>query len=91
MRRAARGAQLEARSSRREEIETEMDTPDRLDRICPLCGGDNQCAMAGNSPVTECWCVKTAIDHQRLAAIPADARGKRCICPACAGVEGETD
>jgi len=56
-------------------------------KVCPLCGGDNACAMAqAGSPDTPvpCWCTSTAIGAEVLARIPADAVGKACVCRACA-------
>jgi hypothetical protein len=58
-------------------------------RTCPLCGGDNQCAIASGSDPRDCWCREAAIDTAVLARLPAEAVGKVCICPACAGTGGE--
>jgi len=52
-------------------------------RVCPLCGADNQCAVAAGRPVETCWCVGVELDAAALAAIPAASVGKHCICPAC--------
>lgn len=55
---------------------------------CPLCGGDNRCAMeiekATGIPQAACWCMDAAIDPATRAQIPPAARGKACICAACA-------
>ena len=54
---------------------------------CPLCGGDNRCAMelerATGQPQPPCWCVDTAFPPGLLAQLPAEAEGKACICAAC--------
>jgi len=54
---------------------------------CPLCGGDNQCAIAAGLPAEGCWCQSVTFTRDALDAA-ADYPG-RCICPACAGVQGE--
>jgi hypothetical protein len=61
-------------------------TPDA--RRCPLCGADNHCALAAGQAPQSCWCGQVRIDAQTLAAIPADAVGRCCICPDCAGAGG---
>ena len=66
-------------------MDTESD-----EKICPLCGADNQCAMTAGHPVERCWCANMAISAATLAAIPAGDVGRRCICPACAARGGET-
>ncbi|TDG12390.1 hypothetical protein E2F43_12290 [Seongchinamella unica] len=50
---------------------------------CPLCGQDNQCAMAAGEPPDNCWCMTVEISAAALAALPEAERGVRCICPAC--------
>lgn len=53
---------------------------------CPLCGGDNACAMAsGDGGVGECWCFAARIPPETLARIPREERGRRCVCARCAG------
>lgn len=56
---------------------------------CPLCGVANGCAMAGRTegePLpTNCWCMGAKVDAQALQAIPAQGKGRACICPRCAG------
>lgn len=69
-----------------------MEEAGQLDKTCPLCGEDNRCAMADGREVTECWCKDVSISAEVLAAIPAEAVGKYCICAACAGgKEAESD
>ena len=60
------------------------------EKICPLCGADNQCAMSADHPVAKCWCASVTISAATLAAIPPQDRGRRCICPACAARGEET-
>jgi hypothetical protein len=56
--------------------------PDR----CPLCGGGNACAMAAGD-ASPCWCLAAVFDEALLARVPPAARGRACICPACAAAE----
>ena len=54
---------------------------------CPLCGGDNRCAMEVERetgvPQGPCWCVNASFPKELLARLPPDAEGKACICAAC--------
>lgn len=54
---------------------------------CPLCGGDNRCAMeverATGLPQPPCWCTQQRFPAELLARVPAEAAGKACICNAC--------
>ena len=59
---------------------------------CPLCGGDNACAMAaGGGGAGECWCSAARIPPEALARIPAEERGRRCVCARCAGASPSSD
>jgi hypothetical protein len=49
-----------------------------LERICPLCGQDNNCQHN-----QECWCHTVKFPKQILDLIPDDKKGKACICKAC--------
>lgn len=53
--------------------------------LCPLCGGNNQCApaAAGHFDVA-CWCTTAAISPEALARVPAELVNKACLCPRCA-------
>jgi hypothetical protein len=57
--------------------------PDR-DASCPLCGAANDCAMANNRAVTECWCIRAKIPPAVLARIPAAKANSACVCQKCA-------
>jgi hypothetical protein len=59
--------------------------------ICPLCGGPNGCIpAAGGSFDMPCWCAGVTVDPAALARVPEDARGRACLCRACAtGVHDE--
>lgn len=49
---------------------------------CPLCGEENQCALArgrGN-----CWCFSRSIPDEVLARVPLEAQEKACVCERCA-------
>lgn len=52
--------------------------------ICPVCGGDNGCALLAGRPIETCWCLRTRVPKELLAAIPDERRGKACVCRACA-------
>ncbi|HOB65764.1 cysteine-rich CWC family protein [Ottowia sp.] len=55
---------------------------------CPLCGQPNGCALeterASGQAQPPCWCTAVAFSHALLDRVPADARGRACICRACA-------
>lgn len=54
---------------------------------CPLCGGDNRCAMEiqreTGEPQPPCWCSSQSFGPELLARLPREAEGKACICAAC--------
>ena len=50
---------------------------------CPLCGGDNQCAMAEGKPASDCWCQSVTIASEVLTRIPESQYGQTCICAGC--------
>lgn len=56
--------------------------------FCPLCGKTNGCAMEAERltgiPQGPCWCTQTHFPAELLARIPEPARGKACVCAACA-------
>ncbi|WP_372659201.1 cysteine-rich CWC family protein [Hydrogenophaga sp.] len=56
--------------------------------VCPICGGDNRCAMEieRTTGVNQgpCWCTTATFDAELLARLPAQTRGKACICARCA-------
>jgi hypothetical protein len=61
-----------------------------LEASCPLCGGDNACAMArGDDSAQACWCVDATISPEALAAIPEADKGRRCLCAECAKLTGD--
>lgn len=52
--------------------------------LCPLCREPNRCAMAGEADeVSGCWCTVASFPSELLAAVPAGAQGKACICQRC--------
>jgi len=59
---------------------------------CPLCGGDNRCAMATTAAneCAACWCKSTTIAADVLACIPEQARNVACICASCASKPAPT-
>ncbi|MCB1730897.1 MAG: cysteine-rich CWC family protein [Halieaceae bacterium] len=65
-----------------------MNTDQQWQQTCPLCGGDNRCAMAAGRAPESCWCNSVTIAPAALAAIPPESVGKRCLCPACGADTG---
>ena len=55
----------------------------RPEQCCPLCGGENACAIAAGKPATQCWCQSVNISDFALQKIPAESVGKRCLCYTC--------
>lgn len=55
---------------------------------CPLCGGDNRCAMEVERETGvkqgPCWCTQVDFSADLLARVPPEAQRKACICAACA-------
>lgn len=55
---------------------------------CPLCGKANHCAMAlersSGQKQPPCWCTQATFNADLLAQIPAQAKGRACVCAACA-------
>jgi hypothetical protein len=58
---------------------TDMDTT-----RCPICGSQNECAMAADPGASDCWCFAAQVSDEALKAIPEEARGLVCICARCA-------
>jgi hypothetical protein len=54
---------------------------------CPLCGGENGCAIARKEATGEaqptCWCVSASFSADLLARLPADMLNAACICARC--------
>ncbi|MEK9952678.1 MAG: cysteine-rich CWC family protein [Curvibacter sp.] len=64
-------------------------TPSALDPCrCPLCGQPNACAneiaRATGQAQSSCWCTTVRFTPGLLARVPPAARGRACICAACA-------
>ncbi len=54
--------------------------------LCPVCGGDNACAVAQSGRYdAACWCATAAIAPEALARVPASEVDRSCLCPRCAG------
>jgi hypothetical protein len=51
---------------------------------CPLCGSANLCGLEAGQAT--CWCGEVRIAAEQLARIPAELRGKACLCRACAQI-----
>jgi hypothetical protein len=56
---------------------------------CPLCGGDNRCAIelerATGRKQPPCWCMDEGVTFPPSlhASLPSEARGLACICANC--------
>jgi len=59
-----------------------MSESNQAGAICPLCGGDNQCALAAGKPAQSCWCQTVTISAQARAKV-AESDAQRCLCAAC--------
>lgn len=53
------------------------------DFLCPLCGRDNGCAVSRGEDPARCWCMTARIPAALLERIPAEHRGKTCVCLSC--------
>lgn len=49
---------------------------------CPLCAGDNNCAVARGRG--ECWCFTRSIPDDVLARLPPEVHLRACVCATCA-------
>ena len=49
------------------------------EKVCPLCGQDNNCQHGQEN----CWCETTKFPEHIFEMIPEDKRGKACICKSC--------
>ncbi|WP_290699638.1 cysteine-rich CWC family protein [Amphritea sp.] len=62
--------------------------PDAIDpNLCPICQQDNRCGnMASCGSDENCWCRSPDITFSEslLSQVREEAKGKACICRACA-------
>ena len=49
--------------------------------VCPICKKENGCMAESNAAA--CWCISVNINQQLLQHVPADLKGKQCICSDC--------
>jgi len=49
------------------------------DESCPLCGATNECGVHSG----DCWCFHTKVPQELRDRIPAELKGKVCICRNC--------
>ena len=49
------------------------------EKICPLCGKDNNCQNGQK----ECWCSTAKFPKHILDMVPADKKRQSCICKSC--------
>ncbi|MBU6261293.1 MAG: cysteine-rich CWC family protein [Burkholderiales bacterium] len=59
-------------------------------RSCPLCGGPNACRPAQEGHFDQdCWCRAVRFAPALLERLAPEARGRSCICRACAQARGD--
>ena len=51
--------------------------------ICPICGNPNNCGYENGLTHEGCWCEKIKVPKELREQIPAEVRGKACICKKC--------
>jgi Cysteine-rich CWC len=63
------------------------------EQYCPLCKGENGCAMAAGQSVSACWCYGARVPRSVLDQVPPERRGAVCVCARCAaeGMESMPD
>jgi hypothetical protein len=49
------------------------------ERRCPLCSYVNHCSVENG----DCWCFHTGVPQELRDRIPAELRGRACICRKC--------
>jgi hypothetical protein len=60
-----------------------MDTPFDPGR-CPLCGRPNDCDLIKpGTPHGPCWCWRVKASPEALQRVPAELRGRVCLCREC--------
>lgn len=52
-------------------------------KICPICGGENDCGAANTGEHDSCWCMTAKVPKKLLEKIPPQERGKACVCKNC--------
>lgn len=50
---------------------------------CPICGKPNGCAAETNPAPDDCWCFHERFPDALLDKVPAEWKGKACICRDC--------
>lgn len=52
---------------------------------CPLCGGENRCAITAGKDPASCWCQAPDLEFTEAmkAAVPSHLRLSACICARC--------
>lgn len=51
--------------------------------VCPLCEQANGCAIPAGEDPYSCWCMTARIPQALRDRVPAESRGKACICRNC--------
>lgn len=58
----------------------------KQEKICPLCGKPNRCGekpVINNEEMKYCWCAYETFPRELLDRVPAENKGKACICINC--------
>ena len=63
-----------------------MNPQDAPANLCPLCGNDNQCAIAAGREPETCWCWSANLDPVARERA-ADTADQQCICAHCGRLE----
>ena len=54
-------------------------------KVCPICGGDNDCGNVAGRPHGTCWCDREFFPKEIFDKIPSTGSEKTCICQNCLG------
>lgn len=68
------------------DINTSTNNDTTNDQVCPICQQLNQCVISrGQGSINDCWCMhlEEKIPDELLNMVPADLRGKACVCENC--------
>jgi len=54
-------------------------------RFCPVCGGENLCAIANGKPAETCWCMSYDFNDKLREKIRSHEKtdGTACVCRNC--------
>ena len=60
-------------------------TPSTFAQVCPLCRGENHCAMTIGQAHETCWCHQPTVEIKAewLESLPDEIKGQVCLCQRC--------